>query len=127
MKEHVIAVIEYCSNEVGLAIYNTTNGEIHLCQIIERLTYIRTISTIERFYPLEILYSSTLEHTPLTRKLQDKFRGIAFKNLKRHSFDETKGFHIYSQRGNKNTYNPDNKFIAYSALHALISYLENNY
>lgn len=41
-------------------------------------------------------------------------------------FDETKGFHIYSQRGNKDDYNPDNKFIAYSALNALIFYLENN-
>lgn len=42
-------------------------------------------------------------------------------------FDETKGFHIYSQRGNKDDYNPDNKFIAYSALNTLIFYLENNY
>ena len=39
-------------------------------------------------------------------------------------FDETKGYRIYSQRGNKDDYNPDNKFIAYSALNALIAYLE---
>jgi hypothetical protein len=38
-------------------------------------------------------------------------------------FDETKGYNIYSQRGNKDDYNPDNKFIAYSALNALIFYL----
>lgn len=26
IREHVIGLIEYCSNEVGLAIYNTSNG-----------------------------------------------------------------------------------------------------
>jgi hypothetical protein len=41
-------------------------------------------------------------------------------------FDETKGYQIYTQRGNKDEYNPDNKFIAYSSLSALIFYLENS-
>jgi DNA mismatch repair ATPase MutS len=127
LREHVISLIEYCSNEVGLAIYNISNGEIHLCQIIERLTYFRTISTIERFLPLEILYSSSLEYTPLVKKLSLHFRNASFKPLRRMLFDETKGFSIYSQRGNRDSYNPDNKFIAYSALHALIFHLENDY
>lgn len=127
IKEHIVSIIEYCSNEVGIAIYNTVNGEIHLCQIIERLTYFRTISTIERFFPLEVIHSASLEHTPLIKKLTEKFRNVNFRSFKRMIFDETKGYQIYSQRGNKEEYNPDNKFIAYSALSALIYFLENNY
>jgi DNA mismatch repair ATPase MutS len=41
-------------------------------------------------------------------------------------FDETRGYQIYSQRGNREDYNPDNKFIAYAALSALVSHLENS-
>ena len=43
-----------------MACYNINTGEIKLTQIIERMTYIKTISTLERFYPQEIIFSSTL-------------------------------------------------------------------
>lgn len=42
-------------------------------------------------------------------------------------FDETKGYMIYSKRGNQNDHNPDNKFVTYAALNALIYYLENSF
>ena len=45
-REYIISIIEYCSNEVGLACYNINTGEIKLTQIIERMTYIKTISTL---------------------------------------------------------------------------------
>jgi hypothetical protein len=57
------------------------------------------------------------------KKINDKFRNTNMRNFRRMVFDETKGYQIYNQRGNKEEYNPDNKFIAFSALNALIFYL----
>ena len=91
------------------------------------MTYFRTISTIERFYPYEIIYSSTLESTPLVKKLIKQFKKSNFRPLKRNLFDETKGYSIYSKRGNQDEHNPDHKFLSYAALNALITYLENSF
>ena len=38
---------------------------------------------------------------PLIKKLMSKFKNTNFRNFKRIIFDETKGYQIYSQRGNK--------------------------
>lgn len=57
------------------------------------------------------------------KKIGEHFRATILRNFRRLIFDETKGYNIYNQRGNKEEYNPDNKFIAYSALSALIFYL----
>jgi len=48
------------------------------------------------------------------------FRRTSFKPVKRSLFDETKGYYIYSLRGNKSEHNPDHKFLSYAALHALL-------
>jgi DNA mismatch repair ATPase MutS len=91
------------------------------------MTYIQTISTLERFYPQEIIFSSTLENTLLVKKLMGIFRRTSFRAVKRNLFDETKGYYIYALRGNKNEHNPDYKFLSYAALNALILTMENTF
>lgn len=61
------------------------------------------------------------------QKLMNIFRRTAFKPVKRSLFDETKGYYIYTLRGNKNEHNPDYKFLSYAALHALLATLENTF
>lgn len=87
----------------------------------------KTISTLERFYPQEIIFSITLEDTLLMKKLMNTFRRTAFKPVKRSLFDETKGYYIYSLRGNKTENNPDHKFLSYAALHALLITMESTF
>ena len=123
-KEYVVSLIEYCSSEVGLAMFNRSSGEIYLCHIIERLTYLKTLSTVQRFTPVQIIYSSNHEGSLLVRKLRKELRGTLMKGVKRSQFDETSGYEIYKKRNNKDTYNPDQKFIAYAALNALLNELE---
>lgn len=91
------------------------------------MTYLQTISTLERFYPQEIIFSNTLENTLLIKKLMTIFRRTSFKPVKRNLFDETKGYYIYTLRGNKNEHNPDHKFLSYAALHALLLTLEHSF
>lgn len=63
--------------------YNTITGEIVLSQIIDRLTYIYTIQTIYRFFPIEIITSDTLKNKILMKKLESVFTNCKFKYIKR--------------------------------------------
>lgn len=61
------------------------------------------------------------------RKLMANFKRTTFRPIKRMLFDETKGYYIYTQRGNKNENNPDHKFLAYAALNALLVTMESTF
>jgi DNA mismatch repair ATPase MutS len=58
LNEFIVSIIEHTTHEVGLAVYNVNSGEVFLSQIIERMTYVQTISTLSRFTPREIIYCS---------------------------------------------------------------------
>jgi DNA mismatch repair ATPase MutS len=67
----------------------------------------------------------------LLRKLENSFPNATFKPVKRSLFDDTRGYRIYSERGNKNKgdLNPDNrvmKMLACSALAALLVVIESD-
>ena len=55
------------------------------------------------------------------------FKRTAFRPIKRNLFDETKGYYIYTMRGNKDERNPDNKFLSFAALNALVNFLETSF
>jgi hypothetical protein len=51
------------------------------------MTYIQTLSTINKFYPQLIIYSNTQENSPLLKKLQKTFQNTTFRVAKRMNFD----------------------------------------
>lgn len=63
--------------------------------------------------------------------MEKSFRSCNFKPLRRNLFDDTQGYRIYSERGNRNKadLNPDAKMmkmVACSALSALIYVVESD-
>ncbi|KAL4496405.1 hypothetical protein ABPG72_014635 [Tetrahymena utriculariae] len=123
-RQHIVAVIENHANQVGFAAFNVQTGKISISQIVDRLTYLHTTSTIFAFYPLEIIFSNTQANSYLVKILQQQLPLTKFTSVKRNYFDETKGESILKKKSSSLIFKLDNYYVALAALNALINHIE---
>ncbi|KAL4463069.1 hypothetical protein ABPG74_007070 [Tetrahymena malaccensis] len=123
-RQHIVAIIENHANQVGFAAYNVQTGQISISQIVDRLTYLNTTSTIFAFYPLEIIFSNTQSSSYLVKILQQQLPLTKFTSVKRNYFDETKGESILKKKSSSLIFKLDNLYVALAALNALINHIE---
>ncbi|KRX02748.1 DNA mismatch repair protein MutS, core [Pseudocohnilembus persalinus] len=131
----LLSVIENNASIVGLAIFNLKTGEIILSQIVDRLTYVHTISTILRYSPQEIIFCEHFQNSLLNKKIAQTFRNAKIVYQKRFFFDENKGQKIYNQSKQNNLNNSSNLlkvdnqyyYVGLASLNALILHLEMQY
>ncbi|EAS01686.2 MutS domain II family protein (macronuclear) [Tetrahymena thermophila SB210] len=123
-RQHIVAIIENHANQVGFAAFNVQTGQISISQIVDRLTYLNTTSTIFAFYPLEIIFSNTQSSSYLVKILQQQLPLTKFTSVKRNYFDETKGESILKKKSSNLIQKLDNLYVALASLNALINHIE---
>ena len=84
----------------------------------------KTVSTIQRFFPKEVIYPESQQGSAMINKIRKVFKHANFRPVRRNLFDETKGYKLYARKSNKEEINPNTKFVAYAALNALLLDLE---
>lgn len=60
--EHVVALVEGHAREIGIAVYNVKTMEMHLTQFADKITYIGAFSTLNVFFPKEILLPQVFQY-----------------------------------------------------------------